>query len=197
MSWIESIRYENGAFYLVDYHERRILQTLESAGLVPEFQLGEVLKAVQKPIEDGRYKFRMVYNQRISDYSFSYYQFRPIRSLKLVRQDDMEYDTKMEDRSSIEGLLERRGECDDIVIVRKGMVTDASYANLVFRRGAEWFTPAQPLLHGVMRQFLLDREVVKEEVILADEIRSYEGCKLINAMMGMEMPEISAANIVI
>lgn len=197
MSWIESIRYEDGVFHLEDYHERRILHTLETVGLAPKFRLEEVLKGVQGPAGSGRYKFRMVYDQNILSHGFSHYEFRQIRSLKLVQEDDMEYETKKEDRSKLEGLMGRRGECDDIVIVRKGVVTDASYANLVFRRGAEWVTPVQPLLRGVMRQFLLDRHQVKEEVILAGEIRSYDGCKLVNAMMGMEMPEISTTNIVI
>jgi 4-amino-4-deoxychorismate lyase len=45
--------------------------------------------------------------------------------------------------------------CDDIIIVRNGFVTDASYANLIFRKGDEWFTPATFLLAGTMRAFLL------------------------------------------
>jgi 4-amino-4-deoxychorismate lyase len=93
-------------------------------------------------------------------------------------------------------LDQQRGKSDDIIIVRNGFVTDASYANLIFRKGNEWFTPTTYLLAGTMRAFLLDSNRIKSTEICAEDLVNYESCKLINAMLDMNSQEIPISSIV-
>ena len=64
--------------------------------------------------------------------SFQPYVMRRIRSLRLVNGDGVDYRYKSTDRSVFARLLEKRGECDDVLIVRDGWVTDTSFTNVVF-----------------------------------------------------------------
>ena len=75
-------------------------------------------------------------------------------------------------RQSI-GLYDLRNDCDDILIVKRGMVTDSSYANIVFRRGKRWYTPWSALLKGTMRLNLLERNKIYEEEIRVEDLRIF------------------------
>lgn len=121
---------------------------------------------------------------------------KSVRSLKLVSSDAIGYAHKYEDRKVLDELYNQREKCDDIIIVKNGFITDASYANLIFRKGAEWFTPATFLLAGTMRAFLLDSNQIKSTEIRAGDITKYDSCKLINAMLGMDAQEILISSIV-
>lgn len=58
---------------------------------------------------------------------------REIRSLRLVAADDeLDYHLKYADRSALARLLQRRDDCDEILIVRDGAITDTSYSNVAF-----------------------------------------------------------------
>jgi len=89
-----------------------------------------------------------------------------------------------------------RQASDDILIVKRGLVTDSSYANIVFRRGKHWYTPWSALLKGTQRTKLLERDVIHEEEIRVEDIETFETFKLINAMLEFESPEIDVSNIV-
>jgi 4-amino-4-deoxychorismate lyase len=125
------------------------------------------------------------------------YQPKQISSLKLVENDNISYDLKYKDRSDIDKLFERKDGCDDILIIKKGKVTDASFANIVFRKGKDWYTPWSALLRGTMRQSLIENEKITEEEIQMSDIKSFTTFRLINAMLEFEGPEIDVSNIVL
>jgi 4-amino-4-deoxychorismate lyase len=89
-----------------------------------------------------------------------------------------------------------RDDCDDILIVKKGNITDSSYSNIVFRRGKNWYTPWSALLKGTMRQNLIDNNKIFQEQIELEDIESFKSFKLINAMLEFDGPEIDVSNIV-
>lgn len=125
------------------------------------------------------------------------HQPRIIESLKLVYDDAISYLHKFEDRSQLDKDFEQRGECDDVLIVKNGMVTDSWQANIVFRKGGEWFTPLPGLLKGTMRESLLDEGRIQEREIYVDEIREFDAFRLINALRPFdEVPEVSIRKIV-
>ena len=63
-----------------------------------------------------------------------------------------DYSFKFSNRKAIDDLLKFRNGCDDILIVRNGLITDTSYSNVVFRKDNMYFTPNFPLLNGTKRQ---------------------------------------------
>ena len=93
--------------------------------------------------------------KNITRIEFEPYVRPAVRSLKVVLSDSISYGYKSADRSALDHLFQLRGECDDILIVKKGCVTDSYYANVAFWDGKHWFTPDTPLLPGTMRASLL------------------------------------------
>jgi 4-amino-4-deoxychorismate lyase len=67
---------------------------------------------------------------------------------------------------------------------------------VVFKKSGTWFTPESPLLPGTMRQRLLDKGLIKTEMIRKEDIETFECFKLINAMLGFEGPEVSIKKII-
>jgi 4-amino-4-deoxychorismate lyase len=164
-------------------------------GMQEHFDLEAFLNEVECP-SSGLYKCRIVYDDQIKDVEFLSYAPRPINTLRIVEHDRVNYEFKYEDRKTIDRLFDLRRDCDDVLIVKRGMVTDSSYSNIVFRKGKRFYTPWSALLKGTMRQSLLEHEKIQEEEIHKNDIKTFDSFKLINAMLEFEGPEIDVANIV-
>ena len=82
-------------------------------------------------------------------------------------------------------LLQQKGSADDIIIMKNGFVTDCSFGNLVFRKGDEYYTPANFLLNGTRRQQLLSQGLVSEKEFTKETIYTMDTCIIINAMLGL------------
>ena len=193
---IESIKLSGGEYWNLFYHEQRMNRSLKIlCGLREHFDLEAFLANIEKPV-DGLYKCRIVYDDETKAVEFVPYQDKPVNTLKIIEHDRISYEFKYADRRIIDSLYALRRNCDDILIVQKGIVKDASYANIVFKKGERWYTPWAPLLKGTMRANLLERDIVQEEEIRADEIKTFKSFKLINAMFEFDSPEIDVSNIV-
>jgi len=144
----------------------------------------------------GLYKCRILYDGQSRNVSFYPYEPRRLRTIRVVHDDAITYTHKYEDRRAIDRLFAMRDGCDDVLIVRRGQVTDCSYSNVVFRKGVEWFTPEVPLLKGTMRQKLIDENKIRPKEILPGDIRSFDGLKVINAMLEFDSLEIEVSDIV-
>ena len=106
--------------------------------------------------------------------------------LAVVRTDAIEYRHKYADRSCIEHLMTGI-PADDILIVREGLVTDTSYANIAFFDGAHWLTPSSPLLPGTARARLLDEGRIHPEEIRIADLGRFSMVVLMNAMLGFDL----------
>jgi len=91
--------------------------------------------------------------------------------------------------------LSCRGERDDILIVRRGLLTDTSIANIALFDGKDWFTPKLPLLRGTCRTALIDSGIIKEKNIRPEELSSYSFVRLFNAMIKWGALELSTGTI--
>jgi 4-amino-4-deoxychorismate lyase len=193
---IETIKVVDGQFCNLFYHEQRMIRSLETlCGVQDDIILDEFLQEIATP-QQGVFKCRIVYDDLTKEVEFIPYNIRPVNKLRLVESDRINYEFKYVDRKQIDKLFEERGDCDDILIIKKGEVTDASYANIVFRRGDEWITPWSPLLKGTMRQKLIEENKIIPEKILLDDIPTFKSFKLINAMLEFDSSEIDVSNIV-
>ena len=129
---------------------------------------------------------RVVYSQQLEEVTFMPYTRPEIQSLKLVIDDEIDYAHKFADRQKLEQLMLQRGSCDDIVIVKNGLVTDTSYANLAFFDGNHWFTPDQPLLKGTRRALLILQKKIHPTQIRPAYLRFFKKARLYNAMIRWE-----------
>lgn len=194
--FIETIRLENGQFGDLSYHEARMNRAItEVLGLRYSVNL-EAILAMESFPSTGLHKVRLVYSSEVHAIEITPYVTRPVTSLKIVRAETISYDHKFEDRQELNGLFGQRGICDDVIIVKNNLVTDSSYANLVFKISGRWVTPRSYLLNGTMRQQLIDKKIIAEEDITLSDLERYESVKLINAMLLWDGPEIEVSRIV-
>ncbi|SHH93605.1 4-amino-4-deoxychorismate lyase [Chryseolinea serpens] len=193
---LETIKLQDGEYQNLFYHEQRMNRSLKTlCGEFDHFDLEEFLKHLERPAQ-GLFKCRIVYDEQSKEVEFMPYTPKPVNSLRVIEHDRISYEFKYADRKTLNKLYELRQASDDILIVKRGLVTDSSYANIVFRRGKHWYTPWSALLKGTQRAKLLERDVIHEEEIRVEDIETFETFKLINAMLEFESPEIDVSNIV-
>jgi 4-amino-4-deoxychorismate lyase len=192
---IESIYVKDGKFRNVSYHEKRLNETRQTLfSINQKLCLHAILSTVQFPLT-GLFKCRIIYDKEIRSIEFQPYVSRPISTLKLIVDNEMDYRFKFLDRTRIDGLYNRRDTCDDILIVKNGWITDTSYANIVFKNDSGYFTPETCLLKGTMRSCLIDTGTIRPIRIKINEIENFSSFRLINAMLGFDSPTISVKNI--
>ncbi|GAA5220726.1 hypothetical protein GCM10025777_13560 [Membranihabitans marinus] len=131
------------------------------------------------------FKCRVVYSNKIETIEFIPYEIRTIHSFECVEDKGIDYRFKRCDRSAL-NTLKASSHCDEIIIIREGLVTDSSYANLAFYDGDHWYTPDSPLLPGTCRARLLNEKTIKSTRIRVEDLKKYKEFKLINAMMDWE-----------
>ena len=173
----------DGAVPLLDYHQRRVDRSRRAYyGKSPVFRLADVLAGLELPVT-GVYKLRLIYSTELLSYEVSPYEVGTVRSLRVVAGDGLRYGRKYADRDGIARLYAQRAECDDVLIVQHGYLTDTSYANVALYDGSRWYTPAWPLLRGTRREFLLEKGVLRPSVIRLRDLQQFECLRLVNAML--------------
>lgn len=184
---VESIRSEDGKLLNISLHNERMIRSLSGLfGLKSAIDL-EKLITIPEKTKKGVFKCRVEYDSEIRKVEFIPYIIKCVSSLKIVENNTIEYTYKFADRKQIAELFSKRERADDILIIRNGMVTDTSYANVVFRdHNGNWVTPSTFLLPGTRRASLLGSGEIKESVITYRDINKYTKVKLINAMIGLD-----------
>jgi 4-amino-4-deoxychorismate lyase len=178
----ETICIRDGAPMHLEWHARRMKNALfetGAGGIIPD-----LAKEVFVPpgFAEGVVRCNMEYGPEGVSVRFSRYEKRIIHSLQIVHCDTIDYRLKYLDRALLNELFSRRGQCDEIIIVKYGLITDTSMSNLVFYKGDRGFTPSAPLLRGTCRERLLASGEISEALIRPEDLPNYDGVKLINAM---------------
>ncbi|MBK8853841.1 MAG: hypothetical protein IPN10_06890 [Saprospiraceae bacterium] len=70
----------------------------------------------------------------IREITYKPYFYPVINSLAIMTADDIEYPYKWVERPELDEVFRQKGNADEIIIIRKGWVTDAYYYNLVFEK---------------------------------------------------------------
>ncbi len=178
----EAIKIKDGIIYNLEYHQARIDRTL-SEFYETNIQLSDI--RIPQYAMSGLYKCRVVYGNDIESVGFSPYTLRQIKNVRIVIDNSIDYRYKYIDRERLNTLLGDSG-CDEIIIVKNGLVTDASFSNLVFESGGRFYTPVSCLLQGTKRQALIDSGVVAERNITLSDIHTFNQVFFINAMIDIE-----------
>lgn len=179
--FIESIRIEDGKIYNIDYHTQRLNHTRTVFWNDATFI--DLLDIIKPPFLSGIQKCRIVYGKEIQEVTYTSYQMKEVSSLHLVFSDKIDYAYKSTKREELNNLYSQRKAADDILIVKNGLLTDTSIANIALYDGKEWFTPLRPLLKGTKRSELLDKQMIIEKEIPWNQLRKYSHIMLLNAMI--------------
>ncbi len=138
------------------------------------------------PPQEGIYRCKVIYKSEIVSVEFAPYIRREIKTLKPI-ESDISYPRKFVDRSGIDKLFLQKDDADDILIIKNGLITDTSIANVAFLdKSGRWITPKTPLLHGTMRQKLLEDGFLIEGDIEAQSLMDFEEVAIMNALRGFE-----------
>ena len=185
-SFIEVVKVKDGVFIDAQPHINRIFRTTSLFFRKPLIvELTDNMIPID--LNKGVIKCRIVYNSEVISIEFEPYKMRSIASLAIVEDSTIDYSYKYLNRDHINKLFARREECDDILIVKNSLITDTSYSNVVFKDSeGKLYTPSRTLLDGTKRQRLLAKDIIQEKEIHVNDIPSFVGLYVINAMIDIE-----------
>ena len=186
--FIESICCEDGRPNLLGLHQDRLEKTFSK--FFPKDPPFDLINIITNIPSQGKYKCHLKYSSNSYTIDFQPYRVKEISSMQIIHDDNIQYEYKASDREKLDNLFQSRKEADDIIIIKSGLVTDSYYANLVFFDGNDWWTPQDPLLKGVKREFLLRGNFVRTRKIYEGDLKSFTKASLINAMLDIGEVEI-------
>ncbi|MEN8116296.1 MAG: aminotransferase class IV [Bacteroidota bacterium] len=194
--FIETIKCKDGILYNLEFHQGRFDRAiLEHFPVHNKIRLSEEIQ-IPHECRIGLFRCRVIYNATIEKIEFLPHQYRNVISLKLLEDNHIDYSYKFTKRDKLIQLYEKRGDCDDILIVKDDCITDSFTANPVFFDGAKWWTPNTPLLAGTQRARLIYEGKIDVCRITPDDLCKYKKAGLINAMQDFDdMPVIPVNNI--
>jgi 4-amino-4-deoxychorismate lyase len=193
---LETIKCKDGKLFNLEFHQARLEKSQkEYFGISPKIKLTEEI-LIPEFAKNGLFRCRVTYLEQIDSIEFFPYHFRIIKSLKIIEDNKIDYRFKYSDREKLNQLFEKRGSCDDIIIVKNGCLADSFVSNLVLSDGEKWWTPDTPLLPGTQRERLLKEGKIIERRILVDDISKFKKVGLINAFNDLtEMQVVACENI--
>lgn len=193
--FIETICFEEGNFQRIELHNERFNRTRKYFfGIQADLRL-ELLLSIPEHLLGQTVKCTVIYGSEIVHVEYVAYQIRPVKSLQLISDDTIDYAFKYYDRTKIASLYQKKGQCDDILIVKKGLITDTSYANIVFLKDDQWYSPQNPLLRGTRLTSYLQNNLVTPALLRPEDLKLFSEARIINAMISIEdAPVIAIEN---
>ena len=195
--FVETIKIKAGEAQALEYHQYRMERTIRH--FFPSLCNTAIpsLKRLVNPTPNmDSYKARVVYGEQgVETIEYALYSMRNINTLQVVEDDTIVYDYKSTDRSRLNALAALKGECDEIIVVKHGLLTDTSFTNIAIYDGKHWLTPKLPLLPGTKRAALLDKRIIREADITLDDLQKANKVSLFNAMVEFGEMEIAIENV--
>ncbi|TAE41452.1 MAG: hypothetical protein EAZ70_01380 [Runella slithyformis] len=187
MLCIETICLADGQLKNLAHHNARLNRSRGVLyGSCDQWDLAQLI-SLPKNTPMGVFKCRVVYGEALEKIEFEPYVVRPIKSLKLIEANHLDYAFKYQNRHELQALYAQRGLADDVLIIKNGFVTDTSYANVAFFDGQHWLTPALPLLAGTRRAQLLQEGAIVEKKIRVQELSNFSRTRIFNSMVDFEI----------
>ena len=173
--YIETIKCNDYTIYNLEYHKKRMANTVGK-----NFALEEYIY----PPNENLLKCKVLYDENeIVDIAYDIYKQRDINSFKLIENNDILYSKKSVDRDDINYLFSKKDLADEIIIVKNGLITDTSIANIAIWYNNSWITPKKPLLLGTTRERYIKDGIIKESDITIDMLKNTDKIAVLNAMV--------------
>jgi 4-amino-4-deoxychorismate lyase len=174
-TFFETILCEDYEVRHLQYHKERIARTIGK-----NFNLQEYIY----PPNHDLLKCKLIYDQDdIVNIKFETYTPKEIKTIKIVYDNSIEYKYKSSDRTQINNLYDQRESADEILILKNGLISDTSIANIAIMKEKQWLTPKQPLLQGTTRARLLDENFIKEADLTIADLKNCQKFAVMNAMI--------------
>jgi len=179
--FFETVKIENGEIQNTHFHNARLNRTIrQNFSLCTNYDIRDY---ITPPREKGIFRCKIIYNSEVHEVTLTPYQKRAYQSFRCI-DADIDYPYKSTDRSALDRLFALRGKCDDIIIIRDGLLTDTSIANIALFDGLYWYTPEKPLLEGTLRASLLTDNRIKTKNLDRKSLQKCTKFAIMNAMTG-------------
>jgi 4-amino-4-deoxychorismate lyase len=177
-NYFETIKCDDFEVLNLDYHCKRIASTIA---------ININLQDYIYPPSSKLLKCKVIYNDEgIVDVQYTEYKKREIKTFKIIRDDTIAYSKKSTNRSYINSIFERRDNCDEVIIVKNGIVQDTSIANIAILFEGTWITSKSCLLRGTTRDRYLNDNFLIEKDISLEMLRNAKKIALMNAMIDFD-----------
>lgn len=179
--YFETIKCEDFEIFNLSYHEKRVAKTI---GLNLNLQ-----EYIYPPSHDFL-RCKLIYDDSgVLDVQFFPYVKRKIRSFKIIFDDEIEYSKKYLNREKLDELLKKREDCDEIIIIKNGIVTDTTIANIAVFYENQWFISKESLLEGTTKQRLIEEQKLILKDISLQMLQNASKIALLNAMIDFDILE--------
>ncbi len=197
MHFVETIKIKDGTVMALPYHQTRMERTVRRffPGLALH-DMPRLCEIIDAKAGEGILKARVVYGEKgVETVEYAPYHMREMKTLQVVEGGDISYEYKSTDRSRLNMLAEKKGNSDEVIILKHGLLTDTSFTNIAIHDGNGWITPRRPLLYGTKRAALLDQGVLTEADITIGDLQRATRVSLFNAMIDFGEREIAVHDI--
>lgn len=179
--YFETIKCEDYEIFNLDYHNKRVTNTI---GL--NINLQEYIY----PLNEELLRCKVIYNDfEVINVEYFPYKKREINSFKLIFDDEIIYNKKYLNRKNLDNLFSEKENCDEIIIIKNGIVTDTSIANIAIFYDGIWITSKNCLLKGTTRNRLLEEKFLIEKDISVEMLKNASKIALMNAMIDFDTKE--------
>ncbi len=176
--YFETIKCEDFEVFNLEYHQKRVIKTIAK-----DLNLQEYIS----PISSELLRCKLIYNKdEILSVEYFPYIKRDIKSFKILFDDKIEYSKKYLNREDLDRLFLQKDACDEVIIVKQGVVTDTSIANIAIFYDDVWITSKDCLLQGTTRARLIKDGFLKEQNISLEMLKNAEKLALMNVMIGFD-----------
>lgn len=177
--FFETIKCEDYEVFNLEFHNKRVANTIAM-----NLNLQEYIY----PASNECLRCKVVYDESgILEVNYFPYKKREINRFKLVFCDDINYSKKYLNRENLDKLFIQKDSCDEIMIIKNGLLTDTSIANIAIYYQGHWITPKIPLLEGTTRARLLEEKFLIEKDISVEMLQNSEKIALMNAMIDFDI----------
>lgn len=177
--FFETIKCDDFEVFNLAYHKKRIAKTISC-----NFNLEEYIYPPTKQLT----KCKLIYDENgIISIEYSPYHKKKITSFALVSDNQINYDLKKLNRKQIDDLYAMKALNDEIIIIKNGLLTDTSIANIAIFYNEKWMTPKLPLLCGTTRSRYLEEGLLHEENITLSMLKKSTKIGLLNAMIDFDI----------
>lgn len=177
--FFETVKCEDYDVFNLDYHNKRVANTIAMNLNLQEY--------IYPPSKECL-RCKIIYDESgILEVNYFVYKKREISSFKLLYCEDIDYSKKYLNREKLDELFSQKDSEDEIIIVKNGLITDTTIANIAIFYEGIWITPKLPLLKGTTRDRLLEDRFLVEKDITVEMLLKAEKLALMNAMIDFEV----------
>ncbi|MFV0480808.1 MAG: aminodeoxychorismate synthase component I [Campylobacteraceae bacterium] len=182
---LESILLENGEYFLLDLHVKRLMNSAEYFDFKVDIEV--IKEALLKEITDyKKYKVRLLVDKN-GNFKIEKNELKDLglKSVKLSNKAMDNTNVFLYHKTTRRDFYPKTDVGEGILLYsERGEITEFTNANVAFLIDDIWLTPAQSsgLLGGVMREKLLNNGFLKEKIIKIDDIKKATKIAFINSV---------------